>query len=120
MKALLKTYTLDTLTETEVVEIPENYDGDPYGDTVPFSVGSNQSLEALELSELLPADQVPWPHPDCADLNDWMFEHANEVFEATRYLAVNQYDLALSLWHRAGRPTEGFESALWTKEEALG
>ena len=28
MKALLKTYTLDTLTETEVVEIPENYDGD--------------------------------------------------------------------------------------------
>ena len=73
-----------------------------------------------EPNKLLPADQVPWPHPDCADLNDWMFEHANEVFEATRYLAVNQYDLALSLWHRAGRPTEGFESALWTKEEALG
>ena len=49
MKALLKTYTLDTLTETEEVELPENYDGDPYGDTVPFCVGSNQSLEVLDI-----------------------------------------------------------------------
>lgn len=48
MKALLKTYTLDTLTQTELVEVPDNYDGDPYGDTVPFCVGSNQSLEVLE------------------------------------------------------------------------
>ena len=48
MKALLKTYTLDTLTETEIVEVPDNYDGDPYGDTVPFCVGSNQSLEVLD------------------------------------------------------------------------
>jgi hypothetical protein len=48
MKALLKTYTLDTLTDTETVELPANYDGNPYGDTVPFSVGSNQSLEVIE------------------------------------------------------------------------
>jgi hypothetical protein len=48
MKALLKTYTLDTLTQTEIVEVPDNYDGNPYGDTVPFCVGSNQSLEVLE------------------------------------------------------------------------
>jgi hypothetical protein len=48
MKAILKTYTLDTLTDTEEVELPENYDGNPYGDTVPFSVGSNQSLEVIE------------------------------------------------------------------------
>ena len=48
MKALLKTYTQDTLTETELVEVPDNYDGDPYGETVPFCVGSNQSLELLD------------------------------------------------------------------------
>lgn len=47
MKALLKTYTLDTLTEVEEIELPENYDGDPYGDTVPFLVGSNQVIETL-------------------------------------------------------------------------
>jgi hypothetical protein len=78
------------------------------------------TFENLEPSELLPADLVPWPRPSSADLNDWLFEQANEVFEATRYLSVSQYDLALSLWHHAGRPTDGFECALWTKEEALG
>tara|TARA_R100000654_G_scaffold72612_1_gene104589 strand:+ start:647 stop:796 length:150 start_codon:yes stop_codon:yes gene_type:complete len=48
MKALLKTYKLDTLTDTETIDLPNNYDGDPYGDTVPFSVGSNQSIEVIE------------------------------------------------------------------------
>ena len=48
MKALLKTYALDTLTETELVELPNDYDGDPYGDTVPFCIGSNQALELLD------------------------------------------------------------------------
>jgi hypothetical protein len=47
MKALLKTYSLDTLMEVEEVTLPENYNGDPYGDTVPFSVGSNQTLEVV-------------------------------------------------------------------------
>jgi hypothetical protein len=48
MKSLLKTYTLDTLTDVEEVELPENYDGNAYGDAVPFSIGSNQSLEIIE------------------------------------------------------------------------
>jgi len=48
MKALLKTYSLETLTEVEEVTLPDNFDGDPYGDTIPFSVGSNQTLEILD------------------------------------------------------------------------
>ena len=64
-------------------------------------------------------DSIPWPHPDWADLNDWAFENENELFEATRYMAC-RYDLFLPFWHKAGRPTKGFESALWTKEDALG
>jgi len=48
MKALLKTYTLDTLTDTELVELPNDYDGDPHGGTVPFCIGSNQALEILD------------------------------------------------------------------------
>ncbi len=77
--------------------------------------------ETSDQQDLIPAEQVPWPRPDCADLNDWLFEQENAAFESTRYLSPSIiYDLALSLWHRAGRPTDGFESALWTKEEALG
>tara|TARA_B100001093_G_scaffold146019_2_gene138724 strand:- start:10728 stop:10979 length:252 start_codon:yes stop_codon:yes gene_type:complete len=78
------------------------------------------TFDNFEPSKLTPADQVPWPHPDWADLNDWAFENATEVFETTRYLSISRYDLFLSLWHHAGRPVEGFESALWTKEDALG
>ena len=48
MKAILKTYTNSTLAQSEIVEIPDNYDGDPYGDTIPFCIGSNQSLEVLD------------------------------------------------------------------------
>ena len=48
MKALLKTYILDKLTEAELVELPDNYDDDPYGDTVPFCIGSNQTLQLLD------------------------------------------------------------------------
>lgn len=52
--------------------------------------------------------------PCFADLNDWVFENQPEVFEAVRYLQPSsQYDLFLSLWNKAGRPTEGFESALF-------
>ena len=57
--------------------------------------------------------QTPLPHPSLHDLNDWAFDNAPEVFEAVRYLSANtQYDLFLSLWHKAGRPVEDFESAL--------
>ena len=52
--------------------------------------------------------------PCFTDLNDWVFETQPEVFEAVRYLQPSsQYDLFLSLWNKAGRPTEGFESALF-------
>lgn len=48
MLALLNSYDNDgNLINSEVVEIPDDYDGDPYGDTVPFSVGSNQTIETL-------------------------------------------------------------------------
>jgi hypothetical protein len=40
---VLNTYELDTLTNMEAIWLP-GYDGDPYGDTVPFAVGSNQSI----------------------------------------------------------------------------
>jgi hypothetical protein len=45
MKAYLKTYFGETLIDCKEVELPDDYDGDPYGDTVPFVVGSNQILE---------------------------------------------------------------------------
>lgn len=47
-QAYLLTWTNETLTSKESVELPDNYDGDPYGDTVPFCVGSNQTLELTE------------------------------------------------------------------------
>ncbi len=52
LNALLKTYTGETLTDTETVQLPANYDGNPYGDTVPFTVGSNQTLEIVEIETL--------------------------------------------------------------------
>lgn len=47
LRALLKTYEGEILTEVKEVELPENYDGNPYGDTVPFTVGSNQTLTII-------------------------------------------------------------------------
>jgi hypothetical protein len=52
MKALLKKYDRETLTETEEVDLPDNYDGNPYGDTVPFVMASNWALEVLEENNL--------------------------------------------------------------------
>ena len=51
MKAILRTYCLDTKISDEEVELPDNYDGDPYGDTVPFVIGSNQRLDVCDLYE---------------------------------------------------------------------
>ena len=48
MQAYLKTYHADTLVDAELVDLPEDYDGNPYGDTVPFSVGSNQELVVID------------------------------------------------------------------------
>lgn len=47
MLALLQTYQDEKIVEIEVVELPDNYDGNPYGDTVPFSVGSNQTIVTI-------------------------------------------------------------------------
>ena len=47
MLALLQTYENEKIVEIEVVEIPDDYDGNPYGDTVPFSVGSNQTIVTI-------------------------------------------------------------------------
>ena len=47
IKALLHSYQNDRVLESTIIELPSNYDGDPYGETVPFSVGSNQSIEVL-------------------------------------------------------------------------
>ena len=48
MKALLLTYTRDSLVSEEEIELPDNYDGNPYGDTVTFAVGSNQEIRVIE------------------------------------------------------------------------
>ena len=45
IKAVLCTCSNERIVEREAIELPANYDGDPYGDTVPFSVGSNQYIE---------------------------------------------------------------------------
>lgn len=44
MKAELWTYNNEELYAVNIVEIDDNYDGDPYGDYVPFAVGSNQTI----------------------------------------------------------------------------
>ena len=44
MKMTLRTYIGEDIVEDETVEVNDNYDGDPYGDTVPFTVHSNQVL----------------------------------------------------------------------------
>ena len=62
-------------------------------------------------------NNIPRPHPSSHDLNDWAFDNAPEVFEAVRYVSPSaQYDLFLSLWDKAGRSVEGFESALFFEE----
>jgi hypothetical protein len=48
MKAQLITYTDEKITEIREIEIADDYDGDPYGDKVPFVVGSNQTIVPVE------------------------------------------------------------------------
>lgn len=48
MLALLISYADEKVVNVEVVELPNDYDGNPYGDKVPFSVGSNQTIEIME------------------------------------------------------------------------
>jgi hypothetical protein len=48
MKAVLVTGDREKIVDRSAVDLPDNYDGDPYGDTVPFCVGSNQYLEIID------------------------------------------------------------------------
>jgi len=44
MLAQIHTYYGETLTQVKTIELPDNYNDDPYGDTITFSVGSNQMI----------------------------------------------------------------------------
>ena len=44
IEAKLITYDKETIINSETVLVNDNYDADCYGDTVPFAVGSNQSI----------------------------------------------------------------------------
>lgn len=49
MKAVLRTYDKEKHISDKIVEISDSHDflDGPYADTVPFSVGSNQSILPL-------------------------------------------------------------------------
>lgn len=59
MKALLKKYERLKLVSQELVELPDDYDGDPYGDKVPFVMASNWALVPLDDDE--DASQYRYP-----------------------------------------------------------
>jgi hypothetical protein len=48
MLAILRKYIGEKVVEEEIVTLPDDYDGDPYGDKVPFVMASNWSLEVIE------------------------------------------------------------------------
>ena len=48
IEAVLITYEQETVINQEIVQLPLDYDGNPFGDTVPFCVGSNQELRILD------------------------------------------------------------------------
>lgn len=54
MKAILKKYLGEEIESEEIVDLPDNYDGDPYGDTVPFVMASNWTLEIIEDEPVTP------------------------------------------------------------------
>jgi hypothetical protein len=48
MKAELITYGDEEIISVKEIELPDDYDGNPYGDKVPFVVHSNQSIREVE------------------------------------------------------------------------
>lgn len=48
MTAILRKYIGEEIDSEEIVQLPDNYDGDPYGDTVPFVMASNWSLQVID------------------------------------------------------------------------
>ena len=47
-----------TILDTQYHQLPDDYDGDPYGDTVPFTVGSNQYISTYDSKEEAMRDKV--------------------------------------------------------------
>ena len=48
MKAKLTIYANEEIESEEIIDLPNNYDGDPYGDTLPFCMTSNWQLFIIE------------------------------------------------------------------------
>lgn len=48
MTAILRKYLGEEIDSEEIVQLPDNYDGDPYGDTVPFVMASNWTLQVID------------------------------------------------------------------------
>ena len=52
LKAKLITFSKETIIDSETVFVDDNYDGDCYGNTVPFAVGSNQAIKIIDTTWL--------------------------------------------------------------------
>ena len=48
MLAILRKYIGVNIDSEEFVHLPDNYDGNPYGDTVPFAMASNWTLQVVD------------------------------------------------------------------------
>lgn len=110
MKALLKKYDRLKLVSQEPVELPEDYDGDPYGDKVPFVMASNWALVPLDDDEDAAKYRYPkqlhtfpkdhYKNPD-GPLTAWVYNgitdpvepYANYIIEVLGY--GNQFMLVL-------------------------
>jgi hypothetical protein len=101
MKALLKKYDKLKLVSQELVELPDDYDGDPYGDKVPFVMASNWALVPLDDDEdasqyrypkylhTFPKDQFKNPDGPLTawvynDITDPVEPYANYIIEVLR------------------------------------
>lgn len=109
MKALLKKYDKLKLVSQELVELPDDYDGDPYGDKVPFVVASNWALVTIDEEDArqyrYPKELHTFPkdeqcNPD-GPLTAWVYNgitdpvepYANYIIEVLGY--GNQFMLVL-------------------------
>ena len=92
--AILRTYSSETETTHEIVEVEDDFcfcASDPYGDLVPFPVGSNQ--EIIE-------------PPYSTELNDWLLFRMPDAHRALQYVSSMDawYEAALTLWIEDGAP----------------
>lgn len=60
MQGWLITYANEEVYQIDEVALPENYDGDCYGDTCPFVVGSNQQV--VTTNPIWAYDRLPTIH----------------------------------------------------------